>query len=434
MPRYLGDYYNASAGPPPAARPLSGAVDCDVCVVGGGFAGLNTALGLVERGHRDVVLLEAKHVGYGASGRNGGFVFGGYSRGEDRLLADLGPDVARDVYGWTLDAVRTIRSRINDYGIACDVVDGGVIWANWFGDPAPLKARQSLLAGQYGIDWAWLDREEIRRRIVSERYSEGLYEGAAFHFHPLRYARGLAGVLQDAGVRIHESTPALALDRDGPGWRVRTPNGEVRARTVVLACGGYLAKLRSRVDAAVLPIATYVMVTEPLGDRVQDVLRTQAAVYDTRFAFDYYRPLPDTRLLWGGRISVRDRAPGEVEKLLVGDMLRVFPQLRGAAIDYAWSGLMSYAPHEMPHVMEAEPGLWIAQAFGGHGVAPTTAAGELVASAIAEGDTRHRHLSRYGLQPAFKPFGFAAAQASYWWAQSKDGLKDRLARGLFDRT
>lgn len=430
MPRFEGDYYTATAGPAPAPIVLDGRVDAAVCVVGGGFAGLNTALGLVERGVRDVVVLDAHRVGYGASGRNGGFVFGGYSRGEDRLIADLGPDAAREVYGWTLDAVRRIRARIDRYAIACDVVDGGVIWANWFADPRPLHARQSLLDACYGARWEWLDRDEMRRRIVTDRYSDGLFERGAFHFHPLAYARGLARVLSDAGARVHDASPAIAVDRDGAGWVVRTPGGEVRCRDVVLACGGYLARLRRRVDAAVLPIATYVMVTEPLGEALGDVLRTPAAVYDTRFAFDYYRPLPDTRLLWGGRISVLDRSPPQVEDALRADMLRVFPQLRGVAIDYAWSGLMSYAPHEMPHVLQAEPGLWVAQAFGGHGVAPTTVAGELVASAIVEGDTRWRLLSRYGLQPAYKPLGFLAAQASYWWAQSRDSLKDRAERLL----
>ena len=431
MPRFPGDYYSATAGAPPPPRPLAARVECDVCIVGGGFAGLNTALGLVERGRRDVVLLEARRVGHGASGRNGGFVFGGYSRGEARLLADLGPDRALEVYGWTLDAVRRIRARIDEYRIDCDVVDGGVIWANWFDDPRPLSTRQALLEQRFGAHWAWLDPDEMRRRIASDRYSAGLFEAGAFHFHPLAYARGLAAAVESGGGRIHEQSPATGLERDGAGWRIRTPQGEVRCRSVVLSCGGYLARLRGRVDEAVLPIATYVMVTEPLGERMRDVLRTQAAVYDTRFAFDYYRPLPDTRLLWGGRISVLDRSPRDVEALLVRDMLRVFPQLRSVAIDYAWSGLMSYAPHEMPHVLEAEPGLWVAQAFGGHGVAPTTAAGELVASAIAEGDRRWQSLSRYGLQPAFKPLGFVAAQASYWWAQSKDEVKARVERGLF---
>jgi gamma-glutamylputrescine oxidase len=286
-----------------------------------------------------------------------------------------------------------------------------------------------LLERSFGARWIPLDGDEMRRRVVSERYSAGLFEPDAFHFHPLSYARGLAAAVEQGGGRVHERSRATGLQRDGQGWRVTTQDGQVRCRTVVLSCGGYLARLRRRVDAAVLPIATYVMVTEPLGDRIHDVLRTRAAVYDTRFAFDYYRPLPDTRLLWGGRISVVDRSPRAVEALLVRDMLRVFPQLHGVGVDYAWSGLMSYAPHEMPHVLESEPGLWVAQGFGGHGVAPTTAAGELLASAIAEGDRRWTLLSRYGLRPAFKPFGFGAAQASYWWSQAKDGAKAYLERG-----
>jgi gamma-glutamylputrescine oxidase len=428
MPRLQGDYYAASVRPVFSAPPLEGVAEVEVCVVGGGFAGLNTALGLVERGVGPVMLLEGQQVGFGASGRNGGFVFGGFSRGEDALLRDLGPDHAAALYGLTTDAVRRIRGRIDHYGIDCEPVDGGVIWANWFADPAPLHARQQLLARSYGAEWAWLDRARMRELIASDRYADGLFEGGAFHFHPLAYARGLAQAIVGQGGAVREASPATALERLGAGWRVCTPRGEVHARHVVLACGGYLAGLRRRVDDAVLPIATYVMVTEPLGARLADVLRTPAAIYDTRFAFDYYRALPDTRLLWGGRISVLDRSPAEVEALLRADMLRVFPQLADVAIDYAWSGLMSYAPHQMPHVLETEPGLWVAQAFGGHGVAPTTAAGELVASAIAEGDTRWRMLSRYGLQPALKPAGFFAAQMSYWWAQSKDAFKDMLER------
>ena len=167
------------------------------------------------------------------------------------------------------------------------------------------------------------------------------------------------------------------------------------------------------------------MVTEPLGDRMREILTTASAVYDTRFAFDYYRPLPDTRLLWGGRISVLDRSPAQVERLLLRDLHKVFPQLDGVRVDYAWSGLVSYARHQMPQVGRIEPGLWLAQAFGGHGVAPTTFAGELVAAGIAEGDTRWRELADYGLVSAFKPAGFLGAQLSYWWAEFKDAWKDR---------
>ena len=198
----------------------------------------------------------------------------------------------------------------------------------------------------------------------------------------------------------------------------------VDAREVVLACGGYLARLHRRVDAGVLPIATYVMVTEPLGPRLDEVLRTRAAIYDTRFAFDYYRPLPDTRILWGGRISVRDRSPEAVKRLLRRDLLKVYPQLEDVRIDYAWSGLMSYARHQMPQVGKVDEGLWLAQAFGGHGVAPTTFAGELLAAAIAHGDPRWREMADYGLVSALKPAGFAGAQLSYWWYQARDAWKD----------
>lgn len=416
-------HYHATHAPLPDARPLHGVIETDVCVVGGGLAGLNTALGLVERGMTDVVVLESQRAGFGASGRNGGFVFGGFSRGEDALLRELGRDRARMLYGGTVDAVERIRNRIRTHAIDCDMVEAGVLWANWFRDPAILRERQQLLAREFDTHWEWVGRADLREQLRTDRYSDALFEPRAFHFHPLRYVHGLARVIAAAGARIHEGSPALTLMGEGAGWRVTTPDGVVRARHVVLACGGYLAGLRRRVDAAVMPIATYVMVTEPLGARLADAIRTRSAVYDTRFAFDYYRALPDTRLLWGGRISIRDRAPGDVARLLRTDLARVFPQLADVGIERAWSGLMSYARHQMPQVGEVEPGLWLAQAFGGHGVAPTTFAGELVASAIAEGDTRWHALREYGVVSTFKPAGLLAAQASYTWAQTRDAWR-----------
>jgi gamma-glutamylputrescine oxidase len=168
------------------------------------------------------------------------------------------------------------------------------------------------------------------------------------------------------------------------------------------------------------------MVTEPLGTRLDDCLTTRAAIYDTRFAFDYYRPLPDTRLLWGGRISVRDRSARSVQRLLRRDMQRVFPQLGEVRIDYAWSGMMSYARHEMPQVGHAGEGLWYAQAFGGHGLAPTCAAGEALAEAIAEGRSGLEAFADFGLVSSHRPFGYVAAQGTYWWHEWNDWLKSRL--------
>ena len=422
-------YYRATATPYQAYAPLQGRQETRIAIVGGGYAGLNTALGLAERGVRDVMLLEREQIGFGASGRNGGFVFAGYSLGEQALLDQLGETRARALFGLTTAAVQRIRERVAKYAIACDAVDEGVIWANWFRDPGVLRRRQQLLADHYGVHWDWLPQEELRERVRSDRYYDGLYERNALHLHPLNYAIGLAAAASGQGVRIHEESEVWRLQREGSRWLLSMPQGELVAEQVVLACGGYLAGLRKPIDRAVLPIATYVMATEPLGGRLAECLQTRAAVYDTRFAFDYYRPLPDTRLLWGGRISIRHRQPRAVQRLLRHDLSRVFPQLRDARIDYAWSGLMSYARHQMPQIGRGEgedAGLWWAQAFGGHGLAPTCAAGELLAAAIAEGDEGWRQFADYGLASVHKPFGLLAAQCSYWWQQARDGLKTRL--------
>jgi gamma-glutamylputrescine oxidase len=420
-------YYRATATAYPSYGRLQGRHEARVAIIGGGYAGLNTALGLAERGVRDVLLLEADQVGFGASGRNGGFVFGGYSLGEQALLDQSGAGRARDLFALTTAAVHRIRERIARYGIACDAVDEGVVWANWFRDPRVLRRRQQLLAEHYGVEWQWLPRDELHERVCSNRYFDGLFERDALHLHPLNYAIGLAGAAAAQGVAIHEHSAVRKLERQGHRWRIATAEGEVLADQVVLACGGYLAGLHRRIDRAVLPIATYVMVTEPLGERLASCLRTRAAVYDSRFAFDYYRPLPDGRLLWGGRISVRNRSPAAVQKLLRRDLLKVFPQLGPhVRVDYAWSGLMSYARHQMPQVGGGDDGLWWAQAFGGHGVAPTCAAGELIAAAIASGDDGWKQFSGYGLPSAHRPAGFVAAQATYWWHEFNDWLKTRL--------
>jgi gamma-glutamylputrescine oxidase len=421
-------YYDASLVERPTFAALAGKAEAEVAIVGGGFAGLNVARSLADRGHTDVVLLEAEEIGYGASGRNGGFVFAGYSLGEQALLDRLGEARAKRLFRRSVEAVELIRTRIARHAIACDAVDEGVIWANWFRDPEMLRARQRLLAEHYDVHWEWLSRARLRTLLASERYGDALFERNALHLHPLKYALGLAGSVAAQGARVHERSAVRAMQHEGRAWHLRTDHGEVDARHVVLACGGYLAGLQRRIDRAVLPIATYVMVTEPLGARLADAIRTRAAVYDTRFAFDYYRALPDTRLLWGGRISVRNRDAHAVERLLRRDLARVYPQLVDVRIDFAWSGLMSYARHQMPQVGGDGNGLWWAQAFGGHGLAPTTVAGELLAGAIAAGDEGWKDFASFGLVESFRPLGYLAAQASYWRLQAKDWWKERSER------
>jgi glycine/D-amino acid oxidase-like deaminating enzyme len=365
-------------------------------------------------------------VGFGASGRNGGFVFGGYSLDCADLLAQLGPQRARAVYSLTRQAVDLIRERVARHAIDCELVEGGALLADWFDDDAMLRRQQRLMEDHFGVHWTFLDKAALDAWVRSDRYSAGLVEPDAFHFHPLKYALGEAAAIDALGGRIFEGSPVRAIDTKGGATRVTTPAGSVRARHVVIAGGGYLAGLVAPLERAILPIATYVMTTEPLGGALAELIPSRAAIYDTRFAFDYYRRLNDTRLLWGGRISVRERRPEHIARFLKHDMLKVFPSLRDVRVDHAWGGMMSYARHKMPQIGRLPSGLWYGLGFGGHGVAPTTAAGELLAAAIAHGEPIPEGFQRYGLARMFRPAGLAAAQATYAWLQWKDLLRERM--------
>jgi gamma-glutamylputrescine oxidase len=425
----MRSYYEATIERGPASEPLQGDHEAEVVIVGAGFAGLATAAGLLERGLRDVVVLEADRVAGGASGRNGGFAFGGYSLDGAGLLDQLGVDAARACYGLTRDALALIRRRIAHHAIACDAVEGGALLCNWFDDEAILRRQQAVMQ-RLGAPSELIARDALAAHVVSPRYFGALREPDAFHFHPLKYALGLAGAVAAGGARLHEVSPVRAIERQaGGGWRVGTEGGSVRARHVVVSGGGYLRRLVPALERAMLPIATYVMVTEPLGALQRALIPSPAAIYDTRFAFDYYRALPGTRLLWGGRISVFDRAPAAIARFLQRDLGRVYPALRDAHVDFAWSGLMSYARHAMPQIGRLQggrhDGLWYGLSFGGHGVAPTTVAGELLAAAIATGAAMPEGLARFGLPRTWRPLGLAAAQARYSWMQLKDAWRAR---------
>ncbi|SOF00608.1 Glycine/D-amino acid oxidase [Burkholderia sp. OK233] len=408
-----------------AYAPLTGRRSVNVCIMGGGLAGLSTALGLAERGVADIAVLEAEQVGFGASGRNGGFVFGGYSLDCADLLKTLGPARARELYALTTDAVDLMRQRIQRYRIDCDVTDAGVILANWFDEPARLDTQRRLMRDSFGVEWEPVAAAELASQLKTSRYHGGLFERNAFHFHPLKYVLGVAGAAANAGVQIHEKSPVVRFEPDGAGFVVHTPEGALEARHVVMAGGGYARNVYAQVERAVLPIATYVMATEPLGARLKDAMDTRAAVYDTRFAFDYYRPLPDTRILWGGRISIRDRAPDVIARLLQRDLLKVYPQLHDVRIEHAWGGLMSYARHKMPQIGRSTDGVWYAVGFGGHGMAPTTVSGELLAAAISGERPVPDAFAAFGLTRTYGALGLAAAQLTYTAMQTRDALAAR---------
>jgi len=425
---YIDSYYRSTVSPGGPRPALDADMETQVCVVGGGLAGLATALGLRERGV-SVVVLESKQVGWGASGRNGGIVGSGYSLPPERLIARVGLQQARELHRLTRDAVALVRRRIEHYRMDCGpIIDGGLN-ASWFNDRDAVLRARDFLAENFDEQREFWPRERLREVLRTGRYYDALFNEHRFQFHPLNYSRAMAAAVATRGAAIFEQCPVEKLDVDGGDKVVHTAGGRVRAAHVVMACGGYINQLHRRLSAAIVPVATYMIATEPFGEEgIRSAIGVPYSISDNRFSSDYYRALGDTRILWGGRISARRSEPGQLARFMLADLLKVYPQLEGARVASAWYGLMSYAVHKMPQIGQLSPGLWYAMGFGGSGLGTTTVAGELVASAIAENDDRYRLFAPFGLTPTVGPVGVAAAQLTYWSYQLRDALRARLTR------
>ena len=413
-------WYEDTARRAAPAGALTGRAEAEVCVIGGGLAGLTTALELSRRGV-STVLLEAKRIAWGASGRNGGFVSNGFALGMDGVVARVGEEGARALYQLSRFGTEYVRREIAETDPSIKMGEG---WQSCIRYSNAAEKRQWVAEMQetYGQEMEFLDVAETRARVNSPRYFQSSYDPTAFHMHPLRYALMIAGKAEAAGARLFENSPALSVGREGAAHVVRTQQGEVRARHVVFCVSSLDRGLHAVTGRAVLPVATYVAVTEPLR---QDVIRTQSAISDSRRAGNYYRLVDEGRLLWGGAITTRVSEPARLGERMKKDMLSVFPSLGSPRIDYAWAGLMGYARHFMPVIGTDGQGQWWATAFGGHGMNTTAMGGILLARAIAAKDDEYRRFRAFGADWAGGPLGRVGVQAGYWYMQFKDSLDER---------
>ena len=223
---------------------------------------------------------------------------------------------------------------------------------------------------------------------------------------------------------LHEDSPATAITRQGGRQLVRTPGGQVLCDHVVTAGGAYLGLTDWKAAMATIPVPTYVMVTEPLGERLRQVIDTKYSLADRSFATNYYRPLEDGRLLWGGRVAAWKPSQARLTESLRRDMAWFYPDLAKVKVEVAWGGLMPYLRHRMPMIGATAPGRWVATGFGGLGMGITTMAGSLITAAITEGDTRWQMFRRFGLPFVGGKLGRAPALMVYWTHK----LTDRLGR------
>jgi gamma-glutamylputrescine oxidase len=428
---YGSTWYAETMVAAPERASLTYDLDVDVCVIGGGLAGLTIAREVALRGW-SVALLEAERIAWSASGRNGGMVLPGFAVSPERIIERVGLERAKALWTLSLDGVDYVRDAIDDTGMpGVDPVDGWLYVQRAEGAERATEAA-ALMGDTLGSEVEIWDIAQVRAVLKSHLYFQAMHFPDAFHIHPLNYALGLAASAEAAGARIFERTRALNIDPDGVRKRVETTGARVRAHHVVLAGSAHLAPLFPLVAEAVLPVVTYLVTTEKLGGLLREAVDYPGSVVDTRGVPGYFRIVDGDRLMWGGRVAARGAAPERIARTMQRHIAKVFPQLGAVEIAHAWSGTMGYAMHRMPLIGEVSPGLWVATAFGGHGLNTTAMAGDLIARAIMDGDDRWRLFASYDLVWAAGRLGLAARHAVTWFKQAQDWADERVARRRYD--
>ncbi|MBL0404485.1 FAD-binding oxidoreductase [Microvirga aerilata] len=425
---YIDTYYSRTAATSDTYPPAAGRIEADMCIVGGGLAGLTAAEKLARSG-RSVVLLEAQRVAWGASGRNGGFVSAGYATGLSSIERRVGAEGAKELFRLSMEGVEIVRRHIASLGIHEARPVPGIAKALRYNSRGALQAASERQRREFGLDLRYLPREEVRGLFASPKYHEAVLDEGAFHFHPLNYGRALAREAVRQGAAIHESSAVVSADLEGARKVLRTAEAEIAAEHVLFATGGYTGSVLPELGKAFLPIATYVLLTKHAPDLVRSAIRTQAAILDDRRAGDYYRVVDDgSRILWGGRITTRTTDPRDIAALLRREMVTTYPQLADLKVDVAWSGLMSYARHLMPQIGQSRPGVWYCTAFGGHGMNTTAIGGTIIAEGIAGESDRYRLFAPFGLAWNGGLLGRAAAQLTYWGYRLADTARELRSR------
>ncbi|PWR22319.1 NAD(P)/FAD-dependent oxidoreductase [Zavarzinia compransoris] len=429
----VASWWEASAGDPVAAPPLLAPARADVAIIGGGFTGLNAALALAEGGVAPLVL-EAGPIGWGASGRNGGFCcLGSAKLSWERIIARFGLAEAQRFFRLQVDAIGHVRDLLARHGIEAETGPAGeAVLSHHPRAIADLKAERDLYRRVFATECTLLSKADLAARGLSTAEAEaGLWVPHGFPLHPLKYLRGLARAVQARGIALHGHSPVIAWTREGRRHRLLTPGGSVLADRVVVATAGFTRDdLHPGLAGRLLPVLSNIVVTRPLSaaERAAQGFDSLTMCADTRHLLHYFRLLPDGRLMFGARggVSAAPTAEPAMRARLQADLARMFPHFAGAAITHFWRGLTDLAYDLLPHRGTVEDGsVHYLLAFHGNGVAMGSYGGALLGRALA-GETVALPAP---IRQPLPHFPFPALRQSYLRAAYAGfGLRDRLGR------
>jgi glycine/D-amino acid oxidase-like deaminating enzyme len=380
--------YADTAVPPAPTPPLDTDKKVSVAIIGGGFAGLSTALHLAERGV-DAIVLEAREPGWGASGNNGGQVNPGLKLDPDTIEATFGADLGRRMIAFAYNAPVFTFDLIRRHGIACEARQNGTMRAAYQAASAAAVEVTAQQCIRRGMPVTLLGRDAVRQMTGTDRYDLAMRDARGGDIQPLSYARGLARAAIAAGAHVHGQTPALSLRRDGACWRIETPRAVVRAEKILIATNGFTDDLWPDLRRTVVPVFSSIAATAPLPDAIaREIMPTRSVLYEAGRITVYYRVDSSNRLLMGGRGPMQWIRNASAIRYLTQYAERLWPALAGAGVrwTHGWNSRLAMTADHLPHVHEPRPDALIYLGCNGRGVALATAMGEQLARRLVGGE------------------------------------------------
>lgn len=380
-PSHTTSYYADSANDKNLRPTLDSDIQADVCVIGAGYTGMSTALHLAESGFK-VVVLEGTRIGFGASGRNGGQIVHSYSRDVDFIEKHYGKNTGAEMGKMAFEGGKIIRRLVEQYGIDCDLKDGGIFAACNGKQMKELESKKRLWESHGHTDLELLSETEIQKYVGTTRYKGALLDKSGGHFHPLNLVLGEAKAFESLGGKIYEDSKVIEI-KEGEKAKVITEKGSVTANFTVVAGNAYLGDLIPKLYHRAMPCGTQVITTEPLSQAQQkELIPNGQCVEDCNYLLDYFRLSGDGRLIYGGGVTYGAREPDKIESLILPKMLKTFPQLKGVKINYAWTGNFLLTLMRLPQFGRIGSNIYYAQGYSGHGVTCSHLAGKVLSDAI----------------------------------------------------
>jgi glycine/D-amino acid oxidase-like deaminating enzyme len=401
-------------------------MDVDICVVGAGLAGLTVALEAARLG-ASVAVLEGRHVGWNASGHHLGTVMPGFSLAIGELIERVGLDDARELWALSKQGAEYVRAAATEEAMPGIALTEGALEVSNVDAGESLISRLQTLSEDFETEVEGWQVDRVREQLGTARYFHGIHFPRAFQIDGRKYIHGLAGQARRAGARIFEDTPVVSIDPSGIRKRIVTPSARLRASHIVLAGNVHLGAPLPRLSETLLPVWRYAAVTEPLGERLGEIIAFRGSVADSD-GVDHFRIVDGDRLLWASPETTWEARPRRVGPVIARRIAAIYPGLGEVAVAKVFGGAVGVTVHGMPQIGQLGKGLWVASGFGRQGLNTSAMAGQLVARGILQGDDRWKLFSPFELVWAGGATGRVAGHLIGMWGRGRSAAAGALAR------